>query len=98
MFITEAITVEPWVSEDGAGGQVYGAPVSLPAVMQGPNRRYIDPRGQQVIPRSHAYVGPSPLVSVKDRVTLADGTVPSLLGVDLMNWGSAIDHQVLNFA
>lgn len=98
MFITETITVEPWTNEDGAGKPVYGAPVSVPAVIQGPNRRYIDPAGQQVVPRSHAYVGPSPIVGVKDRVTLANGTVPSLLGVDEMNWGPELDHQVLNFA
>ncbi len=96
-FPTETIRVEPWKSEDAAGKQVYGSAKAIPAVVQGPSHRYIDRFGLQVVPRSMAFVGPDVDISPKDRVTFADGTVPQLIQLDKMNWGPAVDFQILWF-
>ncbi len=92
----QSVTVEPWVRDDQYGQPVYGAPVSYSARVQEKVKMIRDTQGQQVVSTSQVYFDGSVTVTVKDRITLPDGTQPLILSIGgSPDETGVIDHRVV---
>ncbi|WP_435109925.1 hypothetical protein [Nocardiopsis synnemataformans] len=77
------ITVEPHLGS-GAHGSVYGAPVTVRALMDAKRRRIRDTEGDEVISETTLRVrlDVAQHFATGSRVTLPDGTMPTVIRAD----------------
>ena len=82
-MLTSTITVEPWSSQDVYGQITYGTAVSMVARISKAPKLVRADDGREVVAGSTAWVDPASVVIwARDRVTLPDGTTPTVLSVE----------------
>ncbi len=82
-MLTSTITVEPWSSQDVYGQATYGTAVSMAARISKAPKLVRADDGREVVAGSTAWVDPvSTIIGARDRVTLPDGTTPTVLSVE----------------
>ena len=82
-MLTSTITVEPYSSQDVYGVVTFGTAVSMPARIAEKPELIRATDGREVVAGSTAWVDPaSVIIGARDRVTLPDGTTPTVLSVE----------------
>jgi hypothetical protein len=86
------VQVEPWIGQDGYGAAVFDAAVELPALVERKQKRIISKDGQEVLSRyylaflfpvtANGAAGRQEPIDPRDRVTLPDGDVVTILDVN----------------
>lgn len=99
-WCTSTVTIAPFSSLDAGGAASYGTAVSYPAWVERTTTLVKDQTGREVLSTTQLYLAPSsgslPGVTVKDRVTLDDGTVPTVLAVEKLPTDAVeLDHEVV---
>lgn len=84
-MMATTVTVERIASRDTYGKVTYGAATSYVARVSLVQRNVIGPEGQMVVAKGRAWLDTVDPFTVNDRVTLADGSIPILLAVDLVD-------------
>jgi len=80
-MLRETITQRTFVSQDVAGLPTYGAPTARPARIQWKPQRITTHTGEERVSRAKIFLLPTPPITLRDRLTLPDGTSPALLHV-----------------
>lgn len=78
-LLTETLTVAPYLSQDAYGKPTYGPPVMYPAREEWKIRRIVDQTGQERISRARVFFDGNVPLTMRDHVTLTDGTAPPIL-------------------
>ncbi len=82
-MLTSTITVEPWASQNVYGQVTYGTAVSMSARIAKRPKLVRADDGREVVAGSTAWVdSTSVVIGARDRVTLLDGTTPTVLSVE----------------
>jgi hypothetical protein len=76
------ITISPWSSADGYGKPTYGAAVTHTCLLVRTPKMIRTVTGQEKVSMAQIYLTSAPGTSVKDKVTLPDGTTPVILNID----------------
>lgn len=76
------VTISPWGSADGYGKATYGTAVSHTCLLVKMPKMVRTVTGQERVSTAQIYLTSAPGTSVKDKVTLPDGTTPVILQVD----------------
>lgn len=76
-LLPDTILVEPLVSRDDYGTPTYGAAVSYRGRVNGAQKQFVDLNGVQRLSQAIIYLGPSPVLSPLDRITLPATFTPS---------------------
>jgi hypothetical protein len=79
-LLRHTVTVEAYLG-DGARGPLYGAPQTVPCYLEHKTRVARAPDGRQVTSTSQVFCDLGPTVTTESRVTLPDGTRPTVLQV-----------------
>ena len=77
-LLTETVTHAAYAGQDGYGTPTYGKGHSRPARVQYTIRRIVNAQGQEVLSRCKVFLDSDASLTLKDRLTLADGTSPPL--------------------
>lgn len=86
-LMPETVQIAPLSSRDEYGAPTYGPNVSRRARVLEALEKVVDDDGREVMATTLVWVAPDPtaglpVVSVRDRVTLPDGSTPPLLRVE----------------
>ena len=76
------VTIAPWVSADSYSKSTYGTAVSHTCLLVRSPKMVRTVTGQEKVSMAQVYLTSAPGTSVKDRVTLPDGTTPVIMHVD----------------
>lgn len=76
------VTIAPWSSADSYGKPTYGTAVTHTCLLVKMPRMVRTVTGQERVSTAQVYLTSAPGTSVKDRVTLPDGTTPVIMHVD----------------
>jgi len=76
------ITISPWSSADSYGKANYGTAVSHTCLLVRTPTMIRTVTGQEKVSMAQIYLTSAPGTSVKDRVTLPDGSTPVIMHVD----------------
>lgn len=79
-LLRHTVTVEAYLG-DGARGPLYADPQTVPCYLEHKTRLARAPDGRQVTSSSQVYCDLGPTVTTQSRVTLPDGTRPTVLQV-----------------
>lgn len=83
-LMTDSVVVEPFVSRTTHGVPTYGAARDPYAARVNYQVHYVrNADGEQVVARGYAIIATTDTITVKDRITLADGTQPLILIANL---------------
>jgi hypothetical protein len=88
MEFTRSVTIAPYVSTDVHGKNTYGTPVTVPACIDYLMKNIKDFRGNEVITSSWIALPPNTSISLKDQITLPDGSTPYIGSI-----GEAYDEE-----
>jgi hypothetical protein len=77
-----AVTVEFWLSQDALGTPTYGAAVPLRALVEAKTRRVLAPDGREVLATTKVTILTPVTLTVRDRLTLPDGTAPPIVAIE----------------
>lgn len=86
-LLVDTVTIAPWASQDAAGQATYGAPVAYDALVEYDTTKAIvvgtiDGRGgQAVVFKAVVHLDGRPTISLRDKITLPDGSTPAILNV-----------------
>lgn len=78
-LLTETLTVQPYLTQDAYGTPTYGPPVSYPAREEWRIRHIVDQTGHERISRARVFFNGTTPLTLRDQVTLTDGTTPPIL-------------------
>lgn len=78
-LLTETLTVAPYLSQDAYGKPTYGPSVTYAAREEWKIRRIVDQTGQERISRARVFFDGDVTLTLRDQVTLTDGTTPPIL-------------------
>lgn len=81
-MMPSAAAWEPLTGRDTYGAPTYGAPTSFACRLVRENRLVRDAQGDEVVSTAHVWLGGTPAVAPDDRVTLSDGTTPTIASVE----------------
>ena len=80
-MLTETVTHEPYTGQNAYGAPQYGAPVQLAARVAYRVTTLTNAQGQERTSTSVVYLNGDVEISVRDRITLPDGSKPAIQGV-----------------
>lgn len=94
-MLTETVTHAAYAGQDHYGKPQYGAPVVRPARIQYVVTTVVNPQGQERTSTTKIVMDGDFAISVRDRLTLADGTSPAIQQVysptdPIQDW---VDHH-----
>lgn len=78
-MLTETLTVAPYLGQDAYGTPTFGPPAHYPAREEWKVRRIVDQSGQERVSRARVFFDGNVLLTLRDQVTLTDGTAPPIL-------------------
>jgi hypothetical protein len=76
------VTVEVWLSQDGLGASTYGPPLARRALVEAKARRVLAPDGREVLATTKVTFLTPLTLTLRDRLTLPDGTTPPLVAIE----------------
>lgn len=97
-MMPRTVTIEPFLGRDQYTKPTYGAGVDYKARLQDRFQMVRNAEGEQVVARGIAYIACTAAVSVKDRITLPDGSQPIILSADNEDDETGAHHLRLAFA
>jgi hypothetical protein len=77
-MLTQTITQAPYMGQDAYGKPSYGPPQSRPARVQLRIETLTNQQGQERVSNTTVICDGDVLVTVKDKITLPDGTSPTI--------------------
>lgn len=83
-LLNQVILVESATGVDAYGQSTYGTFVSVPARVEGKNRKVLNAQGNEVVSSTTIYVDGAAVITTSSRITLPDGTKPLILSVESM--------------
>lgn len=97
-LLTETLMVRPYLSQDAYGTPTYGPSVPTPAREEWKIRRIVDQTGQERISRARVFFDGDVSLTVRDQVTLTDGTTPPILLLyHVRNINGSVHHLEVSF-
>lgn len=78
-LLNQTVTVEPWIAEDYEGEPTYGDPTIIPARIEATPSRTLGIDGSEI--PTYATIYTTAEIGERDRITLPDGTIRSVLSV-----------------
>lgn len=98
-MMTQAVTVQPFVSRNQYGAAAYASPLTYKARVNFKTHWVRGPEGEQIVARGVAWINTGDdTITVNDLVTLPDGTMPKILQVNGENDESGPLYTRLDFA
>ncbi len=76
------VTIQPFASADSYSKPTYGSGVVYTCLIAKQPKMVRTVTGQEKVSMAQIYLTSAPGVSVKDKVTLPDGTTPAIIHVD----------------
>lgn len=80
-LLTDTVQLRTWTGHDSYGQPTYAAPVAHPARVEHKTRRLTTAQGQEVLSRCRVFLTGDVTVTLRDALTLDDGTSPAILDV-----------------
>lgn len=97
-LLTETLTVKPYLTQDAYGRPTYGPPVTYAAREEWRIRQIVDQTGQERISRARVFFDGNVPLTLRDQVTLTDGTSPPILLLyHVRGMQGAISHLEVSF-
>ncbi|HEX6827156.1 MAG TPA: hypothetical protein VF077_12635 [Nitrospiraceae bacterium] len=92
-WLTTSVTHRAYTGQDVYGTPTYAAPHTVLSRLEASVRRFVDSTGTERVSRSRLFLDELAVVSLRDQVTLPDGTRPPLLQVDqVLTPAGHLDH------
>lgn len=82
VLMTSVVVIEPWTGQDAYGQPAFGAPMEYKARLAGVARLWRKTATLEQTPDYAIFLAGAYNVTVKDRITLPDGTQPPIISVD----------------
>jgi len=96
-WFNQTVTIEPFAGVNVYGEPQYGAAVQYSAFVQHRTRLVRDRTGQGIISTAQVYLDGSVNVGIQDRITLPDGSQPTILSIEaLPDETGSTHHKVVN--
>jgi hypothetical protein len=80
--LLQAVTVEPWASQDSYGQASYGSAVTYEALVTNADDTAVGANGEVIVPRCAVLFLEAVAIGPLDRITLADGSTGPIVRVD----------------
>lgn len=80
-YLNQTVTLEPYASTDAYGARTYGAAASVSARVVRKRQEIRDAGGETRISKAQVLIEGDQSVSLSDRITLPDGTMPPILSI-----------------
>lgn len=81
MRLPHTVTIAPWRSRDAYGKPSYGPNATYPARVETDIKTVRTPDGQERTSNTTILIAGGPSVSLKDRLTLPDGSTPPIVSL-----------------
>lgn len=98
-MLTDTVTHEPYTGQNAYGVPQYGSPVQLPARVAYRVATLTNAQGQERTSQTTVYLNGDVEVSVRDRLTLPDGSKPAIQNIyspsDPLNPGVPDHHEIM---
>lgn len=94
-FMPDTITIDPYGSQNKYGEETYGASATYRSRVVGKVRKVTDMNGQERVSTVTAYIGGTPTITPRDRITLParfNPTQPEILAIGLWPDESGTHH------
>jgi len=97
-IMIDTVTVAPVATKDTYGKRAWGTPSTLTKCrVQTGNYKFTDSSGQEKTAVGKVYVPGSPSLTLNDKLTLPDSSVPVILGIDRFNDELGSNHTVIHY-
>ncbi len=80
-LLQQTVAIEPWSGNNAYGEARYGPGASYPARVQEKVKMIRNAKGQEVVSTAQVYLDGVVPVTVKDRITLPNGTQPLIQAI-----------------
>jgi hypothetical protein len=96
VLLNQHVTIAPATGLDSEGMTTYGTAVTYDALVVGKQKLMRDMQGREVVSSAQVYVDGTAVVTASSKITLPDGTTPTILAVSSYpDLDGVTDHQVI---
>lgn len=93
-LMPHTIQVEPKTDRTDSGKRIFGAPASYRCLVTGSNKLVRATNGEQVVASTQINVAGPATIGAEDRITLPDGSQPTILAVKKNSDETGVVHNL----
>ena len=96
-MLTDQVTYQRYVSQDGYGAPTFATGIVLPARIEYKLRRIVNAQGEERMSRAKVFLDGAIPLDLRDKLVLPDGTAPALQLVYAVNDERGSPHHTEGF-